>query len=281
MTSEHVTGAAEQYETDGYARVQDVLDRDLIEEARRHVGWLRERNPDRRPENLDYDLVQRDAFWVRLISDDRLLDIAEAFLGPDVALFASHYIAKPPGDGQPVLWHQDGVYWPLEPDRDVITIWLALDESTPENGCMRVIPGTQTMAFHDLEERTDVENVLNSEIAIEVNESDAVDIELEPGDVSVHHPAILHGSEGNTSERWRRGLTIRYIPTTTRITERSWPACFLLRGSPEPGVNTYQPWPLYGPDANTSMEFADWEAYNERATAMNERVDEAGYLADE
>src|SRR5690606_40334400 len=56
-----------------------------------------------------------DPFWVRLISDDRLVDIASLFVGPDVALFASHYISKPPFTGQPVLWHQDSAFWPLEP----------------------------------------------------------------------------------------------------------------------------------------------------------------------
>ena len=61
----------------------------------------------------------------------------QALAGPDIALFASHYISEP---GQPVLWHQDGAYWPLEP-MNVVTLWLAVDHSVPENGCLRVIPG--------------------------------------------------------------------------------------------------------------------------------------------
>ena len=59
--------------------------------------------------------MTNDAFWVRLIADERLLDVAQAFIGPNIALFASHYIVKPPFDGMPVLWHQDGSYWPLDP----------------------------------------------------------------------------------------------------------------------------------------------------------------------
>ena len=76
-----------------------------------------------RPENLDHKLVHDDPFWIRLISDERLLNIAEEYLGPNIALFASHYIAKPPEDGQPVLWHQDGSYWPLEPMEVVPCGW--------------------------------------------------------------------------------------------------------------------------------------------------------------
>ena len=87
--------------------------------------------------------MTNDPFWVRLISDDRLLDIAQEYVGPNIALFASHYISKPPADGHPVLWHQDGSYWPLEP-MEVVTLWLAVDDSLPENGCMQAIPTSST-----------------------------------------------------------------------------------------------------------------------------------------
>src|SRR5204862_1591291 len=108
-------------------------------------------------------LMQHDPFWVRLVGDDRLLDIVEQFVGKNIALFASHYIAKPPRDGQPVLWHQDGSYWPLQP-MEVISIWLAADDSTTENGCMRVIPQTHPIALQTLRKRTDGVHVSNSEI---------------------------------------------------------------------------------------------------------------------
>jgi len=202
--------------------------------------------------------MKDDPFWVRLVADDRLLDVAERFVGPDIALFASHYISKPPFDGHPVLWHQDGSYWPLEPMR-VVTLWLAVDDSTPENGCLRVIPGTHTPGLLGLRRRTDVANVLSSEIAVDaVDESRAVDVVLRAGDVSVHHPNVIHGSNANTSPRRRAGLTIRYIPTTTRITRTPWPTAFLLRGNPIPGVNEYVPRPRYVP--GVSYPFRGGEA---------------------
>ena len=187
-----------------------------------------------------------DPFWVRLISDERLLDIAEIFVGPNIALFASHYLCKPAFEGMPVLWHQDGSYWPLDP-MQVVTLWLAIDDSLPENGCMRIIPGSQTTELQKMQERTDVANVLNSEIDHTlVDESQAVDFILKPGDVSVHHPNIIHGSNANNSPRRRAGLTIRYIPTSTRITTpEPWGYAFHLRGQAVPGVNVYQPRPKY------------------------------------
>jgi len=240
--------AVEQYKRDGYVVLREVLDAGLIQEASQHVEWLMERHPDHQPELLHHYLMTKDPFWVRLISDDRLLDVAELFVGPNIALFASHYLCKLPVEGLPVLWHQDGSYWPLEP-MEVVTLWLAVDDSLPENGCMRVIPGTQTLDLQTLRRRTDVKNVLSSEIdPALVDESKAVDLILKAGDVSVHHPNVIHGSNPNTSTKRRCGLTIRYIPTSTRIRTQDgerWPSAFLLRGEAVPGVNDYNPRPRY------------------------------------
>ena len=130
----------QRFARDGYATYRQVLDAGLVQEARTTSSgsWSGIRGV--RPEQLHHHLMRNDPFWVRLVSDDRLLDIAEEYVGPNIALFASHYISKPPEDGQSVLWHQDGSYWPLEP-MEVVTLWLAVDDATPENGCLRVIPG--------------------------------------------------------------------------------------------------------------------------------------------
>lgn len=234
------------YEAEGIAVFRSAISQDLVLEAKAHVDWLQAKHPELRPEQLGHKLIAKDPFWVRLISDKGLLDIAEQFIGPNIALFASHYIVKPPYDGQPVLWHQDGSYWPLEP-MDVVTLWLAVDDSKPENGCMRVVPGSHKMKLQELHERKDVANVLSSELDPSlVDESKAVDVILNAGDVSVHHPNIIHGSEANNSPQRRAGLTIRYIPTTTKIlTDGQWPSAFLLRGEAVPGVNTYLEFPKY------------------------------------
>lgn len=239
-------GSREAFDRQGYTIFRAVLDAELIAEASAHVDWLRARNPHLRPEGLGNKLVGGDPFWLRLVGDPRLLDIAEQFIGPNIALFASHYISKPPRNGQPVLWHQDGSYWPLEP-MEVVSLWLAVDDSRPENGCMRVIPGSHRLGLQELERRDDVANVLGSGLndAL-VDESAAVDVVLRAGDVSMHHPNIIHGSNANLSPRRRCGLTIRYIPTSTRIvSEEPWPSAFLLRGTGVAGINDYRAFPAY------------------------------------
>jgi ectoine hydroxylase-related dioxygenase (phytanoyl-CoA dioxygenase family) len=108
-----------------------------------------------------------------------------------------------------------------------------------------VVPGSHLGPTAELRDNLDVESVLGKEIAVEVDESRAVDMVLAPGDVEVHHPNIVHGSTANTSPNRRCGLTIRYIPTSTRITdpEVPYPSAFHLQGSP--GANSYQPRPRY------------------------------------
>lgn len=261
-----------EYEQKGYTIFRNVLDADLIKESVEHIDWLLKRNPDLRPEQLDNYLMTHDAFWVRLVSDERLLKIAEIFLGQNLALFASHYISKRPGDGQKVLWHQDGSYWPLEP-MEVATLWLAVDDSDQENGCMRVIPGTQNQRLLSLEDMEKIPdgNVLGSGIAPDqVAEDEAVDIVLKAGDISMHDPKVIHGSNANNSDRWRRALTIRYMPASTRIiTDTQWPSAFMLSGAAQSGVNSYLPWPKYA--GGDQMSFAGHQAWNEKCDQMNAR----------
>jgi phytanoyl-CoA hydroxylase len=250
------------YEAAGWRIYRDVLDPGLIHEASQHIEWLTETHPELRPENFGHTLVADDPFWVRLVSDQRLLSIAADFIGEDIALFASHYIAKPPGDGQPVLFHQDGSYWPLTPMK-VVTLWLAVDDSDSENGCMRMLPGTHKgFGLHEMVD-SEEDSVLGSRIPAEVIadlEDTALDLVLKAGDVSVHAAEIVHGSHANTSDRRRGGLTIRYIPTSVEIGPANQQACFLLQGEPTPGVNNhYLPKPKF--DAARHMPFKgceDW-----------------------
>ena len=144
---------------------------------------------------------------------------------------------------------------------EVVTLWLAIDDSSPENGCMRVIPGTHVTQLQKMKARPDIPSVLGSGMAEELVETaKAVDVIVEAGGVSVHHPNLIHGSNPNTSSKRRAGLTIRYIPTSTRIvSEATWPCAFLLRGEAEPGINDYQPRPKYVPGHHMPFsDCADW-----------------------
>lgn len=265
-----------EYEKNGFAILRNVLDKELLTEAREHVEWLGRRYPHLRPEEYHHPLMRNDAFWVRLVTDKRLVNIAELILGPDLACFTSHYVCKPPRDGRPVLWHQDGAYWKLQP-MEALTVWAAIDESTTENGCLRIIPGSHALPIHAPSVRTDVANMLYSETRKEIvrdwtEKAGVVEIELQPGDVSIHHPNILHCSEANTSEKRRCGLDIGYIATSTRVAnEGLYLDPILVRGKARAAANHYRKYPAYSP--LESIAFHGREAWNARIAKINEQGD--------
>src|SRR5262245_4022324 len=125
MTQLTTTQLVDDYDREGYAIARNVLDEQLVGELRDHRFWMHRNDPDVRPEELGHRCVKDEPLFLRVVGDDRLLDIAEQFIGPDIALFATGYLCKAPRDGRPVLWHQDGSYWPLQP-LEVVTLWIAV-----------------------------------------------------------------------------------------------------------------------------------------------------------
>jgi phytanoyl-CoA hydroxylase len=207
----------EELELAGYLLCGRVLTNDELAEARSEVdrALVEYTNDTTRPEKINF-VHTYDEYFMRLATHPRLLDIVQSVLGPDLALFSSHLLCKPAGDGHAVTWHQDAAYWPLEP-MEVLTVWLALDDSDAENGCLRVIPGSHRdgLVSH---RATGAHSLLKKEVPVErADESKAVDVALHAGECSVHRPYLIHGSNPNTSGRRRAGLPLRYIPTTTRV----------------------------------------------------------------
>ena len=176
-------------------------------------------------------------------------------IGPDIALWNMSFFAKPALSGKRTPWHQDGEYWPIRP-LATCTAWLALDDSTPENGCLRVIRGSHTaraLRAHNTLASNDV--TLTQELdPSEYDETDAVDIVLKAGQVSLHDVYLLHGSEPNRSPRPRRGMTMRFMPTTSvfdrelaqekarrlGIVDHSDRQVYLLRGTDRSGENEFR-----------------------------------------
>ena len=164
-----------------------------------------------------------------------ILDAVEDVLGPNLLCWGSQFFAKDPGDETYVSWHQDGTYWGLS-SPDVMTAWVALTPSIPENGCMRVIPGThKTQVPH--EDTFAQSNLLSrgQEIAVEVDAAKALDVVLQPGQMSLHHVLIFHGSERNHSDIRRIGFAIRYVPTSVFQTSGIRESALLVRGVDEYG----------------------------------------------
>lgn len=149
-----------------------------------------------------YDLLQHPA----------IVGPVRDLLGPDVIGWGSHFFCKLPGDGKRVDWHQDCSYWPLTPTK-AVTVWLAIDDADPENGCMEVVAGSHTQGLIEFSNSDDASgNVLNQTVANPEQYGTIAATPLQAGQFSIHSDLLLHGSAANQSTRRRCGLTLRYCP---------------------------------------------------------------------
>lgn len=156
----------------------------------------------------------------RLVTHDALLNTVEDVLGGDILIDGTLVFYKPPKGSSYVSWHQDSVYsgWHLTPSTSA---WIALTASHPANGCMRVIPGSHKQGLLEHDNVRDDPNLLNrrgERVATDVDESRAVDVVLRPGEMSLHHSTIIHGSNPNVSDEPRIGFIVRFV--TNQITNR-------------------------------------------------------------
>jgi hypothetical protein len=182
-------------------------------------------NPGVRPEQLisahvargGGERVKGNAAFLDFAHDDAILDRVQSIIGRDIVLWGCQVFCKPAGDGMEVPWHQDGRYWPIRP-LATCTVWVALDASTRENGCMRYIPGSHSGQIyrHRRDERADLALDLVLEDG-EVDRSAARDVVLGAGQMSMHDVFLVHGSEPNRSTRRRAGVAIRYMPATSHF----------------------------------------------------------------
>ncbi len=150
-----------------------------------------------------------------LVRNSRIVDAIEDLYGPNLLCWTTNFFIKEADNPAFVSWHQDSTYWGLDKP-DVVTAWVAFTPSNKANGAMEFIPGSHTRDQLPHRDTFAKDNLLTrgQEIAVEVDESQAVAIELEPGEVSLHHVRLVHGSPPNPSHDRRIGFAIRYIPTT-------------------------------------------------------------------
>jgi ectoine hydroxylase-related dioxygenase (phytanoyl-CoA dioxygenase family) len=226
-----VTGKeVETYNERGYVVPSIQLSADRVQELDAAVQRLIAKNPDVRPERLvsvhidrmNDEGVRGDATFFELATDPIIVDAVEKVMGPDVVLWGCQVFCKPPSDGMEVPMHQDGHYWPIDP-LESCTAWIAIDDCTVENGCLRLVPGSHKArrSFqHGLSKREGL--VLNQYVDDpKVDLSVAEDVELRAGQFSLHDIHMVHGSNANRSGKRRAGVAIRYMPGTSLMNRES------------------------------------------------------------
>jgi ectoine hydroxylase-related dioxygenase (phytanoyl-CoA dioxygenase family) len=212
------------YEREGYVIPRYRLPAQRVSDMVRALDALIAANPGVRPEKLvsahvegqNSEGVRGSAAFLELARDPQIVELVSGVIGDDIILWGCHVFCKPAVEGYETPWHQDGHYWPIRPLANC-TVWVALEESTVENGCLRVVPRSHAgRQLHDHlhEDRTDL--TLNQRLTDDsFDEKSAVDLELQPGQMSLHDVYMIHGANANRSTKRRTGVALRYMPATS------------------------------------------------------------------
>jgi ectoine hydroxylase-related dioxygenase (phytanoyl-CoA dioxygenase family) len=214
----------EHYQREGWVIPSFRLPAARMAMMRDALDELIRNNPGVRPDKLVSAHVEGDngegvrgsRQFLALAQDPEIIELVSGVIGDDVILWGCHVFCKPPAEGYETPWHQDGHYWPIRP-LATCTVWVALEPSTVANGCLRVIPRSHrdhVLHPHLHEDRNDL--TLNQRMADGTfDEAAAVDLELQPGQMSLHDVYMIHGAQANTSAQRRTGVALRYMPSTS------------------------------------------------------------------
>jgi len=216
--------------------------------------------------------------WVNeLVHHPKIVDAAEDVLGPNLLCWTTNFFIKEANSPGFVSWHQDAFYWGLSKD-DVVTAWVALSPANLESGCMKFLPGSQTQDHIQHVDTFHKDNLLSrgQEIAVKVDGEETVDCILNPGEMSLHHVKLVHGSEPNRSNDRRIGLAIRYIPTDLKQLKVRDSAT-LVRGVDNYGNFDSEPRPKRDLDDAALAAHAD--AIGRQVKALYSGTDKAAFRA--
>ena len=229
---------AARYDRDGFVFPIDVMSPETALTYRRCIEATEAKLADR----LDVSRFLRGSPHLvmplvnELVRLPAILDAVSPILGPDLLLWNCSFFDKAPHSDGFVSWHQDLTYWGLDA-ADEITAWLALAPATPESGCMRFVPGSHKREIVPHRDTFAGDNLLTrgQELAVDVDEAEAVDVVLQPGQMSLHHGRMFHASGPNRSDDRRLGLAIRYIAPHMRQTVGAQDYAMLVRGKDDYG----------------------------------------------
>jgi ectoine hydroxylase-related dioxygenase (phytanoyl-CoA dioxygenase family) len=209
----------QSYERDGYVFPLEVM---TPEQAAAHRAMFESVEAAHADDAVASRVVKGCASIVLPFVDEimrlpSVLDPVRAVLGDDLLVMGANVFVKEPATPAFVSWHQDLTYWGYD-DASEVTAWVALTAATPENGCMRFIPGSHQRKIVDHRDTFDESNMLSrgQEVAVDVNEEESVDAALRPGEMSLHHGHLFHASYPNRSTDRRIGLVIRYVTPSMR-----------------------------------------------------------------
>ena len=221
----------QRYHDKGYVSPIRVLDDDDVAACRSKLEAIEQSDPEAAAA-LKFKPHLVFTFLDDLIRHPRVLDAVEGVIGENILCWSANFFTKEPKTTNYISWHQDLTYWGLEP-ADIVTAWIALSPATVASGCMRFVPGSHKMDVVPHNDTFAEDNMLTrgQEISVDVDENEAIDVVLQPGEMSLHHVKLIHGSNANRSNDRRIGFAIRYVPAYVRQVVGDKDSAVLVRGT--------------------------------------------------
>jgi ectoine hydroxylase-related dioxygenase (phytanoyl-CoA dioxygenase family) len=231
---QNIHGAQNDFERDGFVVIPDAFSGQEFETISDEVNRVIEGRaeylsvkdivyePDTQPPRVRnaFSLHSHSDVFLRAAKNPAVLGILESILGRPLRLYASQVFAKPALVGTVVPSHQDMPYWPFEP-YEMISAWIALDDSTIENGCVRHVAGSHKLGILPHAPSGVVGNslaVVDDPLWKSLSEHP---VEVRRGSCILHHCLTIHRSEPNRSPNPRRGLIYVYMSDRVRVTDPS------------------------------------------------------------
>lgn len=269
--------AVAAYRRDGFYFPVPVLSPDEVKRFRRSLETHEAKTGEPLQGNFRHKAHLLFTWVDELVHHPKIVDAAEDILGPNLLCWTTNFFIKEPQSAGFVSWHQDAFYWGLSKD-DVVTAWVALTPANLQNGCMKFLPHSQTQDHLEHVDTFHKDNLLSrgQEIAVKVESDDTVDCILNPGEMSLHHVKLVHGSEPNRSNDRRIGLAIRYISTDVRQLKVRDSAT-LVRGSDRDGNFDHEPRPHRDLDDAALAAHAD--AVGRQVKALYSGTDKQAFRA--
>ena len=227
-----------QYHRDGFLFPLSVMDRLTAASYRNRIEDMEAAYPDGSlVQSLNsYFRVNAHVvipFMADIARTPAILDAVQSILGPDLLVWSAELFIKEVNTRKIVSWHQDLTYWGMGETDEQLTAWVALSPATTASGCMKFVAGSHENHIVEHRDTFHEDNLLSrgQEIAVKVNEDDATAIELQPGEMSLHHGCMFHASGPNTSDDRRIVCAIRYVTPGVKhiVGERDYAMC--VRGA--------------------------------------------------
>ena len=221
----------DSYIKSGYYSPINIFNENEIKKINKKLSLVESKVSNKINSELRYKSHLVFPFLAEIVRNQKILDVVETILGPNLLVWGSGFFIKEPLSKTYVSWHQDSNYWGLSND-DVLTAWVAFTESNIKSGCMKIIPSSHKYKIMNHSDLPDKNNLLSRGQTINnlKNTKKSKNLILQKGQMSIHHIGLAHSSDSNLSNDRRIGFAIRYIPPYIKQSIGKLDSASLVRG---------------------------------------------------